>query len=403
MDEKCVICIEPLIDNYIPEDGKNDKDEVVVLFDTKQTTIVEDDPASRFIFKLNSCTHIFHLQCAKSILDRNVSDEYFVCPICKTVSGNRVGNQPENGTMATTKQFNKLPGFEYNSSGTITVTYNFYGGIQGPKHPNPGQRYSASSFPRVTYFPDNEQGQKIVSLLKIAFDRKLVFTIGRSITTGRENVITWNGIHHKTSINGSPYGYPDPSYLDRVLSELNEFGVGSSSLFLPRVWFDVTADGLFIGRIVMELRSDVVPKTAENFRALCTGEKGYGFAKSIFHRVGPNFVQGGDFTNHDETGGKSIYGYQFEDENFTLKHDVPGTLSMANSGPNTNRSQFFICTSDGLKNCDGLNVVFGSVVEGMAVVKMIESYGSPSENPRQPFTFSNKPSKNLQIETCGQL
>lgn len=167
-----------------------------------------------------------------------------------------------------------------------------------------------------------------------------------------------------------------------------------------KVFFDIEMDGTPKGRIVMELFSKDLPKTCENFRALCTGEKGIGkmgvplhYKKSTFHRVIPNFMlQGGDFTMHNGTGGESIYGTKFQDEKFLHKHDAPYLLSMANAGPNTNGSQFFITTT----KCDwldGRHVVFGKVVSGQDVVQAIEACGSQT----------GKTSQRVVIADCGQL
>ncbi|XP_059577016.1 ranBP2-like and GRIP domain-containing protein 4 isoform X2 [Alligator mississippiensis] len=183
----------------------------------------------------------------------------------------------------------------------------------------------------------------------------------------------------------------------RSSSELQKkhvsLAAGLSKESNPVVYFEVSADDEPIGHVTMELFSNIVPRTAENFRALCTGEKGFGFKNSTFFRIVPDFMcQGGDITKQDGTGGRSIYGEAFEDENFEVKHTGPGLLSMANRGRDTNNSQFFI-TLKKAEHLDFKHVVFGFVKDGMDVVKKMESFGSPK----------GAVSRRIVITDCGQI
>ncbi|ETV69338.1 hypothetical protein H257_14950 [Aphanomyces astaci] len=179
-----------------------------------------------------------------------------------------------------------------------------------------------------------------------------------------------------------------------------QFGLGNDVELNVRskVFFDVSIDGRDAGKVVMGLYDDVQPKTVANFVALCTGEASLPnqplhYKNSPFHRIIPNFmIQGGDFTNGDGTGGMSIYGARFADEDLSVPHGGAGTLSMANAGPNTNGSQFFICTAN-TEWLDGKHVVFGKVIQGMDVVEKVSSYGASPHG---------RPSADIRIKNCGR-
>ena len=187
----------------------------------------------------------------------------------------------------------------------------------------------------------------------------------------------------------------------QLFSYAENSNTADDSYHNPRVFLDLQIGGRRAGRLVIELFADVVPKTAENFRCLCTGERGLGlktgkglnYRNSIFHRVIKGFMmQGGDFQNLNGTGGESIYGEKFEDEDFSLKHQGRGILSMANAGPNTNGSQFFITTVD-CPWLDGKHVVFGKAISGLDVIDKMEAVGSGSGATSQPVI----------IDDCGEV
>ncbi|XP_026106002.1 E3 ubiquitin-protein ligase DTX3L-like [Carassius auratus] len=185
-DETCPICLEPL--------------------NTSECTV------------LPKCKHRFCKDCLKRAFQLKPT-----CPICGEIYGSLTGTQPKGGSMTVSWDSSSLPGYE--KYGTILISYHIPSGRQGDEHPNPGMPYQGVS--RIAYIPDSTEGRKVLKLLQRAFDQQLTFTIGRSSTTGQNNVVTWNDIHHKTSRDGGPtrYGYPDPEYLKRVQDELKAKGI----------------------------------------------------------------------------------------------------------------------------------------------------------------------------------
>lgn len=194
------------------------------------TVCMEDLAGAASGVSLNICGHKFHTECLVRVVEHQGGRGYVQCPNCQTVHGEKTGNMPAGGQMMWTRRPEmSLPG--YQDCGTIVIKYVFSNGVQDVSHPNPGKPFYAKSFPRHSFLPDNEKGNRVLRMLMTAFQRRLTFTIGRSITRGEEDCVVWNGIHHKTVVSdmGSGHGYPDPGYLDRVTSELQQHGIREDS------------------------------------------------------------------------------------------------------------------------------------------------------------------------------
>uniref|UniRef100_A0A8B9EJK0 E3 ubiquitin-protein ligase n=1 Tax=Anser cygnoides TaxID=8845 RepID=A0A8B9EJK0_ANSCY len=211
-DEDCTICMERLVTSSGYEG-----------------VLSHRGIKPELVGKLGKCGHMYHLLCLVAMYNNGNKDGSLQCPTCKAIYGEKTGTQPP-GKMEFHLIPHSLPG--YTDSKTIRIVYDIPTGIQGPEHPNPGKKFTARGFPRHCYLPDNEKGRKVLKLLIVAWDRRLIFTIGTSNTTGESDTVVWNEIHHKTEFgsNLTGHGYPDPNYLDNVLAELLAQGVSEATL-----------------------------------------------------------------------------------------------------------------------------------------------------------------------------
>ncbi|XP_060942114.1 probable E3 ubiquitin-protein ligase DTX2 [Limanda limanda] len=217
-DEDCIICMDQLSNPSGYETPAGDAGGRSIL----------PDNVGKFI----KCGHTLHMLCMLAMYNNGTKDGSLQCPSCKTIYGEKTGTQPK-GKMEIYSIAQSLPG--HPDCGTIQIIYSIPPGLQGPEHPNPGQPFSCRGFPRFCFIPDNDKGRKVLELLKMAWMRRLIFTVGTSSTTGEPDTVVWNGIHHKTEMmsNLSGHGFPDPNYLDNALSELASQGVTEACLKPP--------------------------------------------------------------------------------------------------------------------------------------------------------------------------
>ncbi|XP_032432496.1 putative E3 ubiquitin-protein ligase DTX2 isoform X2 [Xiphophorus hellerii] len=217
-EEDCIICMEQLSNPS--------------SYETPPSEEGGQSIAPEAVGKFIKCGHTLHMLCMLAMYNNGTKDGSLQCPSCKTIYGEKTGTQPK-GKMEIYSVAQSLPG--HPDCGTIQIIYSIPPGLQGPEHPNPGQPFTCRGFPRFCFLPDNDKGRKVLELLKVAWMRRLIFTVGTSSTTGEHDTVVWNGIHHKTEMmsNLSGHGYPDPNYLDNVLSELASQGVTEDCLKPP--------------------------------------------------------------------------------------------------------------------------------------------------------------------------
>ncbi|XP_054610773.1 probable E3 ubiquitin-protein ligase DTX2 isoform X2 [Dunckerocampus dactyliophorus] len=219
-DEDCIICMDQL-------SNPSGYETPAPVEEGAQSIL--PDAVGKFI----KCGHTLHMLCMLAMYNNGTKDGSLQCPSCKTIYGEKTGTQPLKGKMEIYSIAQALPG--HPDCGTIQIIYSIPPGIQGPEHPNPGQPFTCRGFPRFCFLPDSDKGRKVLELLKVAWMRRLIFTVGTSSTTGEPDTVVWNGIHHKTEMmsNLSGHGYPDPNYLDNVLSELASQGITEDCLKAP--------------------------------------------------------------------------------------------------------------------------------------------------------------------------
>ncbi|XP_008426723.1 putative E3 ubiquitin-protein ligase DTX2 isoform X2 [Poecilia reticulata] len=217
-EEDCIICMEQLSNPSSYETPPSEEGGQSIV--------------PQAVGKFIKCGHTLHMLCMLAMYNNGTKDGSLQCPSCKTIYGEKTGTQPK-GKMEIYSVAQSLPG--HPDCGTIQIIYSIPPGIQAPEHPNPGQPFTCRGFPRFCFLPDNDKGRKVLELLKVAWMRRLIFTVGTSSTTGEHDTVVWNGIHHKTEMmsNMSGHGYPDPNYLDNVLSELASQGVTEDCLKPP--------------------------------------------------------------------------------------------------------------------------------------------------------------------------